>query len=82
MTTTTVGAVDAKTRLAELLDRVVAGETVVITRDGQPVAHLVPAPDKPASRTSAALIDQWIAARKGITLGGLRARDLINEGRR
>jgi prevent-host-death family protein len=79
---TTVGAIDAKTRLGELLDKVEAGETVVITRDGHPVAHLVPAPAKPASRSTVDLIEQWIHARKGVTLGGLRARDLINQGRR
>ncbi|HEY0160386.1 MAG TPA: type II toxin-antitoxin system prevent-host-death family antitoxin [Thermoanaerobaculia bacterium] len=33
---------EAKTRLAELLDRVEAGEEVIIVRDGRPVARLVP----------------------------------------
>lgn len=37
---TVVGAHDAKTRLAELLDRVERGEEVVITRHGRPVAKL------------------------------------------
>jgi antitoxin (DNA-binding transcriptional repressor) of toxin-antitoxin stability system len=35
-----IGAHDAKTRLAELLDRVEAGEEIVITRHGRPVAKL------------------------------------------
>jgi len=39
----TVGSFEAKTKLAELLDRVEAGETVTITRRGKPVAKLVPA---------------------------------------
>ncbi len=34
----------AKARLAELLDEVERGETVVITRHGKPVARLVPDP--------------------------------------
>jgi antitoxin (DNA-binding transcriptional repressor) of toxin-antitoxin stability system len=38
--TTKVGAHEAKTRLAELLDRVERGEKVVITRHGRPVASL------------------------------------------
>ena len=38
----TVGAYDAKTRLADLLDRVERGEQIVITRHGKPVARLVP----------------------------------------
>jgi prevent-host-death family protein len=79
---TTIGAIDAKVRLVELLDKVEAGETVVITRDGRPVAHLVPAPGTPTAPTTAAAIEDWIKARKGITLNGLRIRDLINEGRR
>jgi prevent-host-death family protein len=79
---TTVGAIDATTRLPELLDKVAAGETVVITRNGQPVAHLVPAPGKSVGGATAAMIEQWIETRKGITLGGLRVRDLIDEGRR
>jgi prevent-host-death family protein len=33
----------AKTRLSRLIDRVNAGEEVVITRHGRPVARLVPA---------------------------------------
>jgi prevent-host-death family protein len=39
---TTVTLVEAKTRLSELLDRVEAGEAVVITRHGRPIASLSP----------------------------------------
>lgn len=38
-----IGAFEAKNRLSELLGRVAAGEEVVITRRGVPVARLVPA---------------------------------------
>ena len=38
----TVGAFEAKTHLARLLDRVARGESVTITRHGRPVAKLVP----------------------------------------
>ena len=38
----TVGAFEAKTHLAELLDRVSRGETIIITRHGVPAARLVP----------------------------------------
>lgn len=31
---------DAETRLSELIDRAEAGESICITRDGKPVAHL------------------------------------------
>jgi prevent-host-death family protein len=38
----TVTLVDAKTRLSELLDKVAAGEEIVITRHGRPAARLAP----------------------------------------
>jgi prevent-host-death family protein len=41
----------AKARLAELLDEVERGETVVITRHGKPIARLVP--DEEARRADA-----------------------------
>lgn len=39
----TVNLVQAKARLSELLDTVEAGEEVIITRRGKPVAHMRPA---------------------------------------
>ena len=38
----TVSVHEAKTHLARLLQRIAAGEDVVITRSGQPVTRLVP----------------------------------------
>jgi prevent-host-death family protein len=45
----TVNLAQAKAHLSELLDKVQAGEEVVITRRGHPVAHILPAlrPRKP-----------------------------------
>ena len=40
----TVNLARAKAQLSELLDRVEAGEEVVITRHGRAVAHLHPVP--------------------------------------
>ena len=77
-----VGAFEAKTRLGQLLDWVEAGEEVVITRRGKVVARLVPpnqAFDRERCRKAAQEIRKM---RKGVTLGGLRIKDLINEGRR
>jgi prevent-host-death family protein len=37
-----IGAFEAKTRLGGLLDRVEAGEEIIITRRGKAVARLVP----------------------------------------
>jgi prevent-host-death family protein len=41
----------AKTHLSKLLERVAAGEEVVIARAGRPVARLVPARERPQKRT-------------------------------
>lgn len=39
---TEVGTLEAKNRLSHLLDQVLEGEEVIITRHGKPVAKLVP----------------------------------------
>jgi len=39
---TEVGVHEAKTHLSRLLQRVATGEEIVITRDGTPVARLMP----------------------------------------
>ena len=76
-----VGAFEAKSRLGQLLDQVEAGEEVVITRRGKAVARLVPpgsAFDHERGRRAAQKIREM---RKGVTLGGLRVKDLVNQGR-
>ena len=50
----TVGAYEAKTHLASLLDRVARGETLTITRRGHPVARLVPVEDDELRRSQRA----------------------------
>ena len=39
---TKIAAFEAKTRFGELLDRVIAGEEIVITRHEKPVARIIP----------------------------------------
>jgi prevent-host-death family protein len=46
---------DVKARLPHYLDAVERGETIVITRHGRPVAHLVPAPAAEKDRVHKAL---------------------------
>ena len=76
-----VGAYEAKTRLAELLNRVEKGERIVITRHGRPVAQLVPVEHVPRMTVEDAIAG-IIEFRKGHSLGpGLTIRDLIDEGR-
>jgi prevent-host-death family protein len=46
---------DVKARLPEYLDAVERGETIVVTRHGKPVAHLVPAPSANDDRVRRAI---------------------------
>lgn len=48
--TKSVGVHEAKTHLSRLLEDVVAGEEVVITRRGHEIARLVPASERPVRR--------------------------------
>jgi prevent-host-death family protein len=76
-----IGAFEAKNKLGALLDAVERGEEVTITRRGKPVARLVrPAPklDRETAKAAAARIRK---RRKGVTLRGLKIKDLVNEGR-
>jgi prevent-host-death family protein len=78
----TVGAYDAKTHLSELLEKVEAGQEITITKHGAPVAKLVPVKKEasPEERFAAIARIQRLATR--ISLGGLKIKDLISEGRR
>jgi prevent-host-death family protein len=75
-----VGAYEAKTKLAELLDRVAAGESVTITRHGVPVAVLCPPPSRPKMT-----VQEAIAAgrefRKGRHVTQAEIKEWKEEGR-
>ena len=76
-----IGAFEAKNKLGTLLDWVANGEEVLITRHGKAVARLVPA-DASSDRTKAKQAADSIRARRvGASLGGLRIKDLVDEGR-
>ncbi len=77
-----IGAFEAKNKLSTLLDWVERGEEVLITRRGRAVARLVPAApgfDRARAQRAAASIRLRSA---GVTLNGLKIKDLVNEGRR
>jgi prevent-host-death family protein len=81
MTMHEVGAFEAKNNLAALLDEVERGDEVLITRRGKPVARLVPATvgfDREKARRAA---QELLQASQGVTLGGLRIKDLVAAGR-
>jgi prevent-host-death family protein len=76
-----VGAFEAKNKLGTLLDWVERGEEVLITRRGKAVARLVPAAigfDRAKARRA---MEGILETRRGVTLGGLKLRDLVDEGR-
>jgi prevent-host-death family protein len=75
-----IGAYEAKTHLPRLLDEVAGGRTITITKHGVPVAILVPARHRRGDRRKA--IEAIRSARKGVTLGETKIRDLIEAGRR
>jgi prevent-host-death family protein len=82
---TTVGSFEAKTKLAELLDKVEAGEVVTITRRGVAVAQLVPIKAVDEKARQRALIEEIKRKRVGWDKGakpGSTIPELIKAGRR
>ena len=76
---TIVGAYEAKTHLPQLIEKVLQGETIQITRHGIPVANLCPVDKK---RNPVDILDELRRFRKGKRLEGISIKDLISEGRR
>lgn len=61
----TVSVADAKAHLSELIDRVAAGERLVITRRGKPVMELIrPAEDKSLCRIDVDEMRRMVAAQR------------------
>ena len=83
----TLTAVEAKRRFGELLDRVVRGEEIVITRHDKPVARIVPEGSNNLEDIRRAVEDlhalrREMTQRKGFKpLTDREIKDLINEGR-
>jgi len=78
----TVGAYEAKTHLSELLEKVEAGEEITITKHGAPIARLVPVRKEASREERVAAIQRIQKLAGGLSLGGLKIKDLIREGRR
>lgn len=78
----TVGAYEAKAHWSELLEKVEGGEEITITRHGSPVAKLVPVKKKSTADERAAAIERIKKLGAGLSLRGLKVRDLIAEGRK
>lgn len=81
----TVGSFEAKTKLAELLDKVEDGETVTITRRGKAVARLVPARSEEGAQQMRQVVEEIKRSRvgRGKPAGpGTSIAELIKAGRR
>jgi len=76
----TIGAFEAKTRLSALLERVAAGEEVIITKHGKPVARLVGA-ERADRQDVEDVVERLKALRRGTTLGSLSWKELRDQGR-
>ena len=74
-----VGVYDLKTHLSSVLERVIAGQVVTVTRHGHAIARILPVSESTPTERRAA-IQRIRAARRGRTLG-MSAKDAINEGR-
>lgn len=80
----TIGAFEAKTHFSRLLLRVKKGEVITITKQGEPVAKLVPIDEELQQVGSRhAAVKAIRELRKGVTLGKkLTVKQLIKEGRK
>jgi len=76
-----VGAFEAKRKLARLLDQVEHGEEIIITRRGRAVARLVPTKPRFDRLKARRAVTGILEESKGVTLGGPKIKDLINDGR-
>jgi prevent-host-death family protein len=77
----TIGAYEAKTNLPKLLERVIKGERITITKHGVPVAVLQP-PESIRRTEPKQVIAELREFRRKHRLDGLSLRDMIEEGRR
>ncbi len=77
----TVGAYEAKTHLPKLIERVIKGERITITKHGVPVAVLQ-SPTPPRQAEPRKIIAELRKFRENHNLEGLSIRDMIEEGRR
>lgn len=76
-----VGAFEAKTHFAQLLERVARGEQIVITEHGRPLAKLVPVGGRDEEQVREEIV-RWKSLRRGQELGDVPWRELRDQGRR
>lgn len=76
-------AVEDDRQVERLVEQAERGESIVLTRDGKPVARIIADVAATEDRSEAiAAMSRILAIGDGVSLGGLRFKDLIEEGRR
>ncbi len=73
-----VGAYEAKTHLPQLLERVVSGERITITKHGHSIAVLQPIEGGDNVEDTISSLKDF---RRGKYLAGLSIKDMVEEGR-
>lgn len=76
-----IGLYEAKIHWSDLINRVGQGESFIITKHGCPIAQLIPASPASPERVRQAFRELDELSEKN-SRGGLKIRDLIEEGRR
>lgn len=76
----TIGVYELKATLSSVLEEVLAGHVVTVTRHGHPIASIQPITQTTREQRLAA-IERMRENRKEVTLG-MNAKDAIAEGRR
>ena len=77
----TIGAFEAKTHLAALLERVSNGEKITITRRGVPAAMLVPIGATPRKLTHQEIVEALRDLRKRVKPGKMSVREMVANSR-
>jgi prevent-host-death family protein len=79
----TIGSYEAKTHLPRLLDEVAAGEEITITKNGKPVARLMPPAERDYERRHEAVeaMKRFRTEHKWPLPEGMTIKDMIEEGR-
>ena len=72
---------EAKSQFSAVIERAAAGEEITITKHGKVVAMVVPARSQVDRERARRAFENLINLRDGASLGGLKIKDLIEEGR-
>lgn len=78
----TKGLFEAKSSLGQLVDSVAAGEVVVLTRRGRPVAEIRPPRQEFAQENGAQAVEALRRFRSNLRVGAFDLAELVGEGRR